>query len=145
MDATLASELYRRQVLEHGRAPRHAGRMQAAQAQGEAAHADCGDRIALQLRFDHQGRVLAALHQSEGCLLSIASASLLCEAIHGLERVQIARLEGELRAALRGEAGPGLGLGELQALLGVRAFPARQRCALLAWDALRQALDERPA
>ncbi len=84
---------------------------------------------------------------SRGCSISVASGSLLAELMPGRELEEARALRGALNQLLAGEEPPaGLELGELRALEGVRAFPVRARCALLAWttfDEALAALDER--
>ncbi len=140
MVATVAhAALYREIVLAHGRAPRGAGALDPPCLRASAYNALCGDRVALTLRLDARGRIAALRHASEGCLLCLASASLLSEAAPGLDAMQAAALHARLHALVHGAASDA-DLGDLTALAGVAAHPSRRRCVLLPWEALHEAL-----
>lgn len=140
MDTPAAfAALYRDSVLDHGRAPRHVGELDAPARRAQAYNPLCGDRVALSLRLDEAGRVNALRHRTEGCLICTASASLLAERAHGRDRDALAADFAQLRAALEGgDVDPALG--GIAALAGVAGYPSRWRCALLPWEALRTAL-----
>ena len=130
--------LYRDRVLDHGRAPRHAGTLDDASHRASAHNALCGDRVELGLLLGQDGRIAALRHQSEGCLLCVASASLMACDVAGRDLHEVtARLQA-LRAGIT--HGDSEGLDELGALAGVSAHPARHRCVLLPWECLQQAL-----
>jgi nitrogen fixation NifU-like protein len=137
-DAGAFAALYRDHVLEHGRHPRHAGELAGATHAANAHNTLCGDRIALGLRLDGEGRIAELRHRSEGCLLCLASASLMACDVSGRDAAGVAARFSALRESFR--LGDGEGLGELGALAGVGAHPARQRCVLLPWEALTEAL-----
>ena len=105
--------------------------------QNEQFNALCGDRIRLMLQVvDDQ--VADAAFEGESCAICTASASMLCELAPGLTAAQLERQRQWLSAALAsGE--PSAGQPSLSALLGVRAFPSRIKCALLPWEALQAA------
>jgi len=137
-DSPAFAALYRDRVIDHGRSPRHAGVLADASHRATAHNALCGDRVAMTLRLDGEGRIGALRHQSEGCLLCLASASLMAGDVPGLDAAGVADRLRALRAAIT--QGDGADLGELGALAGVAAHPARHRCVLLPWECLQQAL-----
>lgn len=137
-ESTSFADLYRDRVLDHGRAPRHAGPLANASHRAEAHNALCGDRVSVELQLDGEGRIVALGHQSEGCLLCLASASLMACDVPGHDAAGVAARLGSLRIAIAN--GDGDGLDELGALAGVSAHPARHRCVLLPWECLQQAL-----
>ncbi|HEX4853416.1 Fe-S cluster assembly sulfur transfer protein SufU [Arenimonas sp.] len=137
-DSTSFADLYRDRVLDHGRAPRHAGPLADASHRAVAHNALCGDRVTIELRLEADGRIAALAHQSEGCLLCLASASLMACDVPGRDAAGVAARLKALRAAIA--SGDAAGLGEIGALAGVAAHPARHRCVLLAWECLQQAL-----
>lgn len=139
-DAGAFAALYRDRVLEHGRSPRHTGPLADASHRASASNTLCGDRVSLALRLDADGRILDLRHQSEGCLLCLASASLMACDATGRDAADVAARLEALRTAIA--KGDGEDLGELGALAGVAAHPARHRCVLLPWDCLLQALSE---
>ena len=137
-DPSPFAALYRDRVLDHGRAPRHAGALAAPSHRASAHNALCGDRVEVQLRLGADGRIAELRHQSDGCLLCLASASLMACDVPGRDADGVAARLHALRAGiLRGD---GDGLDELGALAGVAAHPARHRCVLLPWECLQQAL-----
>lgn len=137
-DAGTFAALYRDRVLEHGRSPRHSGPLADATHRASANNTLCGDRVALALRLDAGGRILDLRHDSEGCLLCLASASLMACDVPGRDADGVAMRLAALRKAIRD--GGGDGLDDLGALAGVGAHPARHRCVLLPWEALTAAL-----
>jgi nitrogen fixation NifU-like protein len=139
MEATPTfAALYRDRVLDHGRAPRHAGTLAMPSHRAAAHNALCGDRVEVQLQLAPDGAIAEIAHQSEGCLLCLASASLMACDVAGRDASDVAARLQALRAGiLRGD---GDGLDDLGALAGVVAHPARHRCVLLPWECLQQAL-----
>ena len=95
----------------------------------------CGDRIELMLRLAGE-EIQAAAFDGEACTICLASASMLCATLPGLTTQQGRQWHARLLRALGGEEVPDLG--ELAALLGVRAYPSRIRCATLPWSAAEQ-------
>ena len=130
--------LYRELVLDHGRAPRHVGALPDHTHRAEAVNALCGDRVVLELRLDARGHIETLRHHTEGCLLCTASASLMADDVTGRDAAAVAARLLALQTAIR--RGDGEDLGELGALAGVSAHPARHRCVLLPWEALQAAL-----
>jgi nitrogen fixation NifU-like protein len=139
------ADLYRDVIVDHNRSPRNCGRLPAASHHAEGNNPLCGDR--LHLDVDLAGDVIRDLrYEGSGCAISTASASLMSEAIKGRTRTEAARLFGAVHRMLTGEADEASRLGKLAALSGVRQFPARVKCASLAWHTLNAALagDARP-
>ncbi|MBW8311593.1 MAG: iron-sulfur cluster assembly scaffold protein [Rhizobium sp.] len=139
MGSDAFSALYRDQVLAHGRQPRQAGRLEGRARRASANNALCGDRVAVSLRLGDDGAIAELRHDSEGCLLCLASASLMASRVPGLAPGDVEPLANTLREAL--SRGDDTGLGELAALIGAAPYPSRHRCALLPWDALLATLD----
>jgi nitrogen fixation NifU-like protein len=137
-------ELYQSIILEHNRHPQNFGEMADADRVAAGYNANCGDDIRLYIRFS--GGCIAAIQFSgEGCAISRASASLLTTAVCGLPRERAVRLAEEMLALLLGDgdvpADRRRELGQRAALLGVRRFPMRIKCATLAWHALLDGLE----
>ena len=137
-------ELYDARILDHSRAPRHAERVAAPDAEGSAVNPFCGDEAHIQLALDG-GRIARIGIQSVGCSINRSSASMLSEAVSGRSRGEAGEVEGRFRRLMGGEAlsaEESDSLGDLVALDAVRAFPVRIKCALLAWTALEEALED---
>jgi nitrogen fixation protein NifU and related proteins len=143
-------ELYRELILDHARSPRHFGKLPALTHSAEGLNPLCGDKLKLYLQIDEDDRISNAAFEGSGCAISVASASLMTDAIIGMrtdEAVDFAHaLIGAVTGKVSGEDSQ-VELGKLQALQGVREFPSRVKCATLAWHAMNSAIrqDERPA
>lgn len=139
----ILDELYQGAIVEHSRRPRNHGALAEADVEVEGVNPSCGDELTLYLQLD-AGRIVRAAFVGDGCAISLAAASLMTEAITGLELAEAARLAGHFKAMIRG-ALPAEELGESRALAGVAKLPARVKCASLAWQTLEAALKEAPA
>jgi len=135
--ASLAS-LYRQTVLEHGRQPHNLRAMDEPDHVASTENPLCGDRITLYLR-ERAGILSDASFEGRGCAISLASASMLTDMVRGLSPAAARELAASVIEAL-GSGRGGLP-GELAALGEVHAYPARIRCATLAWKTLDAALD----
>jgi nitrogen fixation NifU-like protein len=133
------TELYRQVILDHNRQPRNFGRLDPHDAEARGHNPLCGDRLTLTLLRD--GDRLADLRfEGNGCAISMASASLMSEAVKGRSRAEIEALFTRVHALLTTQGASGTELGKLAALSGVREFPARVKCASLCWHTLNAAL-----
>jgi nitrogen fixation NifU-like protein len=133
-------ELYREVILDHNRSPRNYGRLDPADGSAAGHNPLCGDRLNITLRMDGE-RLADVRFEGQGCAISVASASLMTEAVRGRTRAEFEQLYGEVHELLT-HAGtpPGEHLGKLAALAGVAEFPARVKCASLCWHTLNAAL-----
>ncbi len=136
------ADLYRDVILDHNRRPRNFGRLTAPDASAEGHNPLCGDRLTLSLKLAGD-RIEDIRFEGKGCAISTASASLMGEAVKGKDRASVQQLFERVHALLtQREAIPGPELGKLAALSGVREFPARVKCASLAWHTLKAAIHE---
>jgi len=134
-------DLYREVILDHNRSPRNFGRLEAADSSAAGHNPLCGDELTIWLRMDGE-RVADLRFEGQGCAISVASASLMTEAVRGRSRAQIARMYEAVHALLTGrERVAAEDLGKLLALAGVAEYPARVKCASLSWHTLNAALD----
>lgn len=136
------TELYQEIILGHHRNPRHDEVLDPCSHSASGFNPLCGDRLVVSIR--KQGATLdeVACH-CEGCAISRASGSMMTTMAAGKNEAEVAELIEEVKRLLTGEDEPDVDLdsqGELAALLGVRKFPARIKCATLAWHALESAL-----
>ena len=137
------SALYQEMILDHYRRPRNKGTLDNADARVEMKIPNCGDEIALQLVFDGDS-ISNVRFSGGGCAISQASASMMTELVKGKRRDEIEAIRNQFRDLMSGIAsGDERNLGSLRSLSGVARFPARVKCALLAWNALENALAER--
>jgi nitrogen fixation NifU-like protein len=133
------NELYREVILDHNRHPRNFGRLDPADALANGHNPLCGDKLTVTLSL--QGDVISDLKfDGNGCAISVASASLMTEAVKGRDRGSVSAMFDKVHALLTQADAPSADLGKLAALSGVREFPARVKCASLCWHTLNAAL-----
>lgn len=151
-----AAELYQAIIDDHRRRPRHRGPLPSAHRVASAENPLCGDTCTIHLQFDPapanaspltpSTRIVAATFTGAGCALSQASASLATAALAGLTPVQVLALATTIETLVRTGHPPAPEAtdlpadSDLRALAAVQALPARHPCALLIWQATRQAL-----
>jgi nitrogen fixation protein NifU and related proteins len=136
-------DLYRELILDHSRNPRHFGRLSDATHTADGINPLCGDKLKLYLRIDDTGRIESSSFEGSGCAISVASASLMTDTVTGLPVDQAENCFEAITRRLTDDvaaSSPDSGLDKLRALDGVRAYPARVKCATLAWHALHAAL-----
>ena len=133
--------LYQEMILDHYRRPRNKGTLENPDASVEIKNPLCGDEIGLQVAFDGDS-VSDLKFSGRGCSISLASASMMTQLVKGKHRTEIDAIRNEFRNLMLGSNSVGENdrLGSLRALSGVARFPARVKCALLAWNALESAL-----
>jgi nitrogen fixation NifU-like protein len=136
--------LYQEMILDHYRRPRNKGALEKADATVEMKNPLCGDEITLQVAFE--GNSVCDLRFSgRGCSISQASASMMTQLVKGKSGEEIDSIRKQFRDLMLGNASTAdeSQLGSLRALSGVARFPARVKCALLAWNALETALAQK--
>jgi nitrogen fixation NifU-like protein len=137
------ANLYQEVIIDHGRRPRNFRELEDATRTVEGVNPLCGDQLTLYVKLA-DGRIEDIAFQGTGCAISQASASLMTAALKGKTQGEALALFGRVHAMLTEgpnvEAGPPE-LGKLAVLSGVWGFPTRVKCATLAWNALRRALE----
>ena len=137
-------ELYQQVILDHNKKPRNFRPMEDADHHADGHNPLCGDRLSITLR--RNGDTLEDLRfEGQGCAISVASASMMTEAVKGKDRATIAALFQRIHALLTDPGASSTDLGKLAALSGVREFPARVKCASLCWHTLNAALAQHDA
>ena len=143
-DGDELKDLYRELILDHSRNPRNFGKLKNASHTAEGINPLCGDKLHLYLLLDDQDHVADAKFEGTGCAISVASASLLTESIIGQSRQYAEELFETITGRLTSdhlESTSSIDIGKIRARDGVREFPARVKCATLAWHAMRSALE----
>ena len=145
--------LYQEIILDHYRHPHHAGLREPFDAEVRHVNPVCGDEVTLRvtLKDSDGGPVVADVsYDALGCSISQASASVLSDLVIGRPAIEGMKIHDEFLALMQsqGEGVPDEDvLGDAVAFAGVSKFPARIKCALLAWmagkDATAQATGER--
>jgi nitrogen fixation NifU-like protein len=136
--------LYQEMILDHYRRPRNKGTLENADATVEMKNPLCGDEITLQVAFEGNS-VCDLKFFGRGCSISQASASMMTQLVKGKSGGEIDSIRKQFRDLMLGNASTAdeSQLGSLRALSGVARFPARVKCALLAWNALETALAQK--
>ena len=136
------ADLYQEVIVDHSRRPRNFGRLDAATHSAEGFNPLCGDRLKLYVNVKDDA-VQEARFEGDGCAISRASASLMTESIKGKSKKDVLRLFSEFRNLATGvEGSDQKTLGNLAVFSGLAGFPARVKCATLAWHTLRAALEK---
>ena len=133
-------DMYRDIILDHYRSPRGRKPLEKADVTSDGSNPSCGDEISLQVELDN-GTVKDIHVDCRGCAISVASASMLAEVIKGKSIEHAKKIAEVVKKMLKGEETdiPD-DLGDLDALQGVRNFPVRIKCALLAWVTFMEGL-----
>ena len=136
-------ELYQTVILDHSKRPRNFGELADGAITVHGDNPSCGDEIHLHVRFGAEGKVEDVKFTGQGCAISQASASMMTLKLKGRSRAEAVALLGAFHDLVTIEvAEPPKMLGDLRLLQGVRKFPQRVKCAMLAWRAFEQALGQ---
>ena len=136
------TELYQEVILDHNKRPRNFGAMADPTKIAQGHNPLCGDKLTLYLKIDGD-RIAAVSFEGSGCAISKASASLMTEAIKGRTVQEAETLFDRFHRLVT--APPDVtvsseGLGKLAVFSGVREYPARVKCASLAWHTMKNAV-----
>jgi nitrogen fixation NifU-like protein len=132
------SDLYQQVILDHCKKPRNFHELPAATCSAQGHNPLCGDQLRLFLALDGD-TIRDISFVGSGCCISKASASLLTEFAKGKARADVERMFGEVREMVTtGKVADDVG--KLAVFAGVHKYPARVKCAILAWHAVMAAL-----
>lgn len=120
-------DIYQEHVMDHYEDPYHRGHCSSCTHAHEDRNPLCGDRIHLELEVSPEGKIAQAWFDGEGCCISQASASMLCEAVEGKSLDEAKAFSAK----------------DMLELFGARLTPNRQKCCLLSWRVLQQAMHAR--
>ena len=136
-------ELYQEVILDHSRRPRNFGDLPNAAVRVHGDNPACGDEIHLGVKFDADGGLQDIKFTGHGCAISQASASLMTMKLKGKSRADVMTTLRAFRDLVTDETNKApKTLGDLRVMRGVRKFPQRVKCAMLAWRAVEQALQQ---
>lgn len=134
--------LYRQVIMDHYKKPRNKGIIEDGNLTINMNNPTCGDRIQLTMRVEN-GKVMDVKFDGEGCSISMSSASMMTQAIKGKNTEEAIKLSKIFSDMMLGkEYDDDIDLGDIEALQGVSKFPARIKCATLAWKAMEKGLRE---
>ncbi len=138
-------ELYQEVILDHHKKPRNFRKLNDADRQMEGYNPLCGDRVTVYLKLD--GEVVKDVSfQGSGCAISVASASMMTDALKGKTLAEAEALFKTFHELLTGQPARSASegsppLGKLAVFSGVREFPVRVKCATLPWHTFHAALE----
>ncbi|MEW6411534.1 MAG: Fe-S cluster assembly sulfur transfer protein SufU [Candidatus Zixiibacteriota bacterium] len=133
-------DMYREIILDHFRAPRGKKPVDRVDVSSDGQNPSCGDEIELQVTMD-DGTVKDIHVDCKGCAISVASGSMLAEYLKGKSLDEAIKIAEVVKEMLKGENTEiPKEYEDLDALKGVRKFPVRIKCALLAWVTLIEGL-----
>ncbi len=135
--------LYRQVIMDHYKNPRNRGELEGDSLTVNMNNPTCGDRIQLQMQVE-DGKISDAKFVGEGCSISLSSASMMTQAVKGLpveDAMKMSETFSDLMLGKDVDFGD-IDLGDIEALQGVAKFPARIKCATLAWKAMEKGLKE---
>jgi nitrogen fixation NifU-like protein len=140
-------DLYQEVILDHGRHPRHARKLESFDATAKGDNPMCGDRVQVWVKYAPDGNIADTSFDARGCAISIASADLMAETVVGRSTAETRKLFEAFRDLARTGACPACDaalkdpMERLEPLAGVHEYPSRVKCATLPWHALVAALD----
>ena len=136
----MVHELYQEIILDHSKRPRNCHPMDDANRKAEGYNPLCGDKLKLYLKMENDV-VKDVSFVGSGCAISTASASLMTESLKGKTRAEALKVMEKFHDLLTTDSPVTQELGKLVVFCGVRDYPARVKCATLAWHTLKSALN----
>ncbi|ASQ46666.1 Fe-S cluster assembly sulfur transfer protein SufU [Legionella clemsonensis] len=134
-------ELYQEIIIDHNRNPRNHYAMTDASTQAQGFNPLCGDKLMVYLKLDND-KIVDISFVGSGCAISQASASLMTEALVGKTMAEAHELFHHFHSMITSDEEQTVSLDKLAVLAGVKAYPARVKCATLAWHTLEAALNK---
>ncbi|MCX8106082.1 MAG: SUF system NifU family Fe-S cluster assembly protein [Ignavibacterium album] len=136
-------ELYQQVILDHNKAPRNFRKIENATNHAEGYNPLCGDNVTVYLIIDENNIIQDISFEGSGCAISKASASLMTSMLKGKSVEEAEKLFNKFHDLVTDKLGDEVNLaefGKLAVFAGVKEFPARVKCASLAWHTLMNAL-----
>ncbi|QKT04438.1 SUF system NifU family Fe-S cluster assembly protein [Ectothiorhodospiraceae bacterium 2226] len=136
-------DLYQEVIFDHNRNPRNFGPLEGYTHKADGFNPLCGDKLTVYLKVGEDGAITDVSFQGAGCAISMASASLMTEALKG-KPVEVAeQLFQGFHGLIMDKPVAGAELGKLMVLEGVKEFPSRVKCATLSWHTMHAALEQK--
>ena len=140
------NDLYQEVILDHNKSPRNNRALDDADRRADGYNPLCGDRVTVFVNIEGD-IVKDVTFEGSGCAISTASASLMTQSLKGKTLEEAKALFTRFHGLVTGEPaeveqGSNPGLGKLEVFSGVCKYPARVKCATLAWHTVNAALDK---
>ncbi len=134
-------DLYQEVIVDHNKNPRNFGKLEDATKTLEGFNPLCGDRLTLYIKTEND-QIQDISFDGSGCAISVASASLMTDAMKGKSLEEAERLFDQFHNLITSDDELDLEqMGKLAALAGVREYPARVKCASLCWHTLHSVIE----
>jgi len=137
----MIDDLYQEIIIDHSKKPRNFGTLEDASHTAEGHNPLCGDRCKLFVKAIN-GVIEDVTFQGAGCAISTSSASIMTESLQGKTMEEAESMLGAFLDLVTKDQVERKNLGKLAVFSGVREYPARVKCATLAWHTLRAALGD---
>jgi nitrogen fixation NifU-like protein len=134
------NDLYQQVILDHSKSPRNFGKLAGANRTAQGYNPLCGDNYTVYLVMEGD-LVKEVSFQGSGCAISKASASLLTESVKGKSKAEVKAMFDEVHSLVTTGKVSSHSMGKLSVFAGVHKFPARVKCAILAWHAVLAAVE----
>lgn len=137
-------DLYQEIILTHNKRPKNEGELEPCCGKAEGYNPVCGDKVTVFVN-EADGKITDVKFIGDGCAISRASASIMTTMLDDLTPDEARAKSDEFCEMLTSAEEPVVDFmedGEVAALVGVRKFPARIKCATLAWHAMEDALKD---
>jgi nitrogen fixation NifU-like protein len=140
---SIEEDIYKEIILENYKATRNKRPVEGETNHAEGANPSCGDDLELHVRAEGD-RIEDIAYEGMGCSICCASANLLCDAVRGKSLGEAQAIVSQYRAMLLDDAEAEFpeDAGDLEAMQGVRKYPVRIKCAMLAWNTLENIMGE---
>ena len=137
------NELYQQVILEHNKKPRNFHKIENPSHTAEGYNPLCGDHLNIYLKISKDNTIEDISFEGDGCAISRASASMMTAALKGKKLTEAKQLFDQFHKLIIGELKPerdANSLGKLAIFSGIWQYPARAKCATLAWHTMKGAL-----
>lgn len=134
------NDLYQQVILDHSKRPRNFGKIEGANRTSRGHNPLCGDNVTIYLHMENDV-VKDVSFEGSGCAISVASASVMTDALKGKTKEQAQKIFSGFHDLITHGKHDAGDLGKLEVFAGVNKFPARVKCAILAWHAANAAIE----
>ncbi len=144
MSSSSQHELYQQVILDHNKKPHNFGKLEKPTHFAEGYNPLCGDHLQIYLNIDPAGKITDIAFEGSGCAISKASASMMTTSLKGKTVDEAKKLFDEFHQLVIGKLDPNqkeTSLGKLSIFSGIWQYPARVKCAILSWYAMKGALN----
>lgn len=144
MPNNISTDLYQETIIEHNKKPRNFKKLEPHTHFAEGYNPLCGDHLSVYLAVNKDGIIEGISFLGDGCAISKASASMMTQSLKGKKMEEAKALFEQFHKLIKGDLNPQKDpnmLGNLRVFSHIWHFPARVKCASLAWHTMKGALE----